>query len=153
MLSPLAAISFIGHYFSESRYRFNGDQLFTLTDQWLEITPENAISCDREFQQLYLKVATPYEVVNYCPDCPKVKLQDGTTPDIECELVGTDGTIYPYRFAGIVSEGQARYIMFDEKSNLFQTVRKRVYRAVRLRSSRQVLCAEARLDCHRPPSE
>jgi len=145
ILSLFIAFSAIRYYYSESSYRFNGNQLFTLTDQWLELTPENNVSCGREYQRLFLTIVTPYEVMNQCSDCPKIKLQDGTLPIIKCELVGKDGSIYRYRFAGIVSEGKAQYIMFDEDSNLAQRARKREYRAVRVRSSRPILCAEARL--------
>jgi hypothetical protein len=153
VLSPLVIISVIGYYSNPSRYRFNGDQMFSLTDEWLELSPKHPIACNKEFQQLYLTLITPYEIQTYGPGSPRVILQDGTTPEIECELVSTDGAVYPYRYAGIVSEGKAQYIMFDEKGHLFQTARKRAYRAVRLRSSRPIVCAEARLDCHRPPFE
>jgi hypothetical protein len=150
VLSPLFIISGIHGYFDERKYSFSGNELFVLTNQWLVLTPKNSVACNKEFQQLYLTVISPYEVVNFCVGCPKLKLQDGTTPIFECELVEMDGSIRPYRVAGIGLGGEPT-IIFDEIGDLMQTKRKREYRAVRLRSSRPVLCADASLTCYSPP--
>ena len=150
MLSPFAGISAMRFYCGEARYRFSDNQVFVLTDQWAEFTPRRSICCDEPYQEVYLTVMTPFQETRDCKDCCDIRLGDGTTPEIECELVGADGSVYPCRFNGIVSDGTSLYLTFAEQGRQSNAPRSRIYSGVRLSSNRPLLCAEAKLHCWHP---
>jgi len=141
-----AIILLFGCNLFDGAYRLN-EKPFTVSDEWFEIVPQQPVACDRVNQQVLINIATPYEVEHSGPDSPKIVLQDGTTPIMECELIGVDKTVYAYRSAGLLYRGDDRYKMFDEQGPMSRKARERSYRGVRLRSSRPIVISEVTLQC------
>src|SRR5215510_1469587 len=118
-----------GYINNEHRYHFN-EGLFAVGKEWVEITPKRPIECDLMYQRLVLNILTPYEVERFCMGCPRIKLKDGTLPEIECVLVGDDGKEYTCRSAGFYLRKWEP--IFEENGDEVNKPRKRSYRAVKL---------------------
>jgi hypothetical protein len=118
----------------------------TITDAWVEISPHEPLRADREIQEVVLAVKQPVKVES---GGWGLVLTDGSTADLEVQIIDEDGNIYNLTSPTYtVSPGSkepmsAGFGMRDLPKN-------KTYRTVRIRSSKPLVCARIYWRCYYP---
>ncbi|HYV09784.1 MAG TPA: hypothetical protein VE980_02650 [Pyrinomonadaceae bacterium] len=104
----------------------------TLTQEWMEITPETPLKPERDVQAVMLYLAKPYEADL---EMKGVRIPDGSLVKPEVQLVDTAGKTYSLNYYGLFGR---QLVIFTLRDQLMG----REYRTVRIRSDKPIHCKQ-----------
>jgi len=104
----------------------------TLTQEWMEFTPETPLKPERDVQAVMLYLAKPYEADL---EMKGVRIPDGSLVKPEVQLVDTAGKTYSLNYYGLFGR---QLVIFTLRDQLMG----REYRTVRIRSDKPIHCKQ-----------
>lgn len=118
----------------------------TLSDQWLEIAPTDALKPERRIHEIVLNFSEPLE-----PDYKVwgVRLKDGSVVIPEVQLIDQDGNTYKLTTSSLDRMGMS-FSMRDDQSHREILPTDRTYRAVRIRCEKLLRCSSVIWRCYNP---
>lgn len=108
----------------------------TISSAWVEITPQPPLKPEQQTQSIVLSLEDPLSLAY--AEHGRVEFHDGTTANIEVQLIDRDGTIYDLTSTDI--DHALRLTFAYDRSAGTRLPQDRVYRSVRIRSDKPIRC-------------
>ena len=108
----------------------------TISNEWVEITPNETLEPKGDYQEVALGLAAPY-IVPIKEDRPLdgVKMPDGSRVAPEVEMIDVQGNKFTLNISGARGESLLEYrLRGDQVGRKYRTVRIRAEREIQLRS-------------------
>ena len=107
----------------------------TISNEWLEITPNETLEPKGDYQEVALSLADPYLVPISDPPSAGVRMPDGANVVPEVEIIDRQGNKFSLKISGSRGERLLEYrLRGDQVGREYRTVRIRAERGIQLRS-------------------
>lgn len=116
-----------------------------ITPDWQTIVPKKPLEVSRRTQSIWLQVGEPFKLVD---SCWCIGLPDGSFAKPEVELVGVNGTVYPFKFVSFCNSFRYKAWMLSCDFDNLPADQK--FSAVRIRCNRSVVVSRIIWFCEDP---
>jgi hypothetical protein len=107
----------------------------TISNEWVEITPNKTLEPKGDYQEIGLRLAVPYVVPIGDKPSAGVKMPDGSKVVPEVEIVDVDGNKFTLKISGSRGDNVLEYrLRGDQVGRKYRTVRIRAEREIQLTS-------------------